>query len=1085
MFARVAERKMLSVRAILLLGWLVLIASLVWDPFSERLTRPENLASPFRIGKALILVQGRAVSVAPYPLGNRVFWTMIVPVLPLFLMVFGHEAWRRVCPLSFASQLPRYLGWRRRRPVLQRRTGRIERVPALVARDSWLQRNAWYVQIGVLYTGLCTRILFINSDRFALASALLGVIVSAITVGYLWGGKTWCNFICPANIVQRIHPPPRGPPARAPHVGGTAVPQSMCRTAGPGPDKSACVACAANCGDIDLERSYWESLEAPYRRHVYYMFFGLIVGFYGYYYLYAGSWDYYFSGVWTHERGQLAQLLRPGLFVGGHAVPVPKVLAVPAFLLLSAGGSLLLGKLLEGGYRKYRRARGRVSEPEIVHHCLCFSAYLSINTFYVFGGRPNLLLLPQYGIRAVDLLIVSLTTVWLWQALQRTPLRYRRESLASSLIEQLRKLKVNVGKYFEGRSLEELKPDEVYVLAKVLPDVSHEQRLAAYRNILDDAISTGKTNSAQFLDTLAELRTGMGVTEAEHTQLLEQLGVSMEVDLDARRATTEEKALCIANYTEMVGAAIAGQVELGHTLAAILASADMRRTVSIMRASFQVSDEEHEAVLAGISGDGGILVARLDALMDQMRALLAARFCVLSSGADDEFWSALARLVVGLADQRCDRLYVQLFSIIHALGTSPAAGRYAAGLANMSGRTIDPVLSRLHVPNSQTTWREQLDEGLVAVLSGATPSRGGTRDGRQAASISPRQHSYRDIIKLGLDKAASLEVLMQHGDPVAQALTLTAFSYVDPELARDRAGHLAQTPGPEAHWLLAEVLDRLRAPKTVRAVAAGHQDDVRVTVLRDGEAVESSLFDAAHIAIGRAPGNEVTINDRLVAPYHAVLHRNGYELSLARHDDAPIFVDGAPCTGDAAPVRSGVVISFTPMEREGPSVRVEWQLPDMHYSVQHCDTVTKLVWLSRSPMLQTLDLAVLARLARDAEVRRYRSGTLICPEADEAGVVFMQTGAAAISEPSAAPGSTRDMLLAGEIFLTSAASGTPGEAVPAAGTCVQVTSDFAVVVLGDHPDQTASLIQHLRLAGLRAGPGEAARHRLDAQLIPS
>ena len=29
----------------------------------------------------------------------------------------------------------------------------------------------------------------------------------------------------------------------------------------------------------------------------------IIVGFYGYYYLYAGNWEYYFSGIWTREPG--------------------------------------------------------------------------------------------------------------------------------------------------------------------------------------------------------------------------------------------------------------------------------------------------------------------------------------------------------------------------------------------------------------------------------------------------------------------------------------------------------------------------------------------------------------------------------------------------------------------------------------------------------------------------------------------------------------------------------------------------------------------------------------------------------------
>ena len=133
---------------------------------------------------------------------------MLIPLFPLFLMVFGHEAWRRICPLSFASQLPRYFGLRRQRTTLQRRTGRLEHAPALIARDSWLHRNAWYVQCGMLFLGLCSRLLFINSDRTAFAVGLLMVIAASIAVGYMWGGKSWCNYFCPANIVQRIYTEP-------------------------------------------------------------------------------------------------------------------------------------------------------------------------------------------------------------------------------------------------------------------------------------------------------------------------------------------------------------------------------------------------------------------------------------------------------------------------------------------------------------------------------------------------------------------------------------------------------------------------------------------------------------------------------------------------------------------------------------------------------------------------------------------------------------------------------------------------------------------------------------------------------------
>jgi hypothetical protein len=468
MFAGIPERKMVSVRAILFLGWLCLIASLFWDPMTPMMTQPGRTWSPFHIETSHATMHGETFAVAPYHPANRFFWTMLIPVFPVFLMVFGHEAWRRICPLSFASQLPRYFGLRRQRMTLQRRTGLLKTTPALIARDSWLDRNAWYVQGGLLFIGLCSRLLFINSNRIALAVALIVVICAAITVGYLWGGKSWCNYFCPANIVQRIYTEPRGLLESQPHIQQPAIPQSMCRTSTPEGDKSACVGCVTSCGDIDLEKSYWEGIKDPARRNVYYMFFGLIVGFYGYYYLYAATWTYYFSGVWMHESQQLRDIMKPGLAIAGHQIAIPKLAVVPLVLGISAAAALGLGKILEAGYRRLLRARKDMPEERIINRCLAVSAFVSFNTFYFFGGRPSILMLPPLAVICINVTVLSFSSIWLWQAIGRCPFKYRRESLAPGLIQQFKKSTIDVGKYCDGRSVEELNADEIYILAKVL-----------------------------------------------------------------------------------------------------------------------------------------------------------------------------------------------------------------------------------------------------------------------------------------------------------------------------------------------------------------------------------------------------------------------------------------------------------------------------------------------------------------------------------------------------------------------------------------------------------------------------------------
>src|SRR5262245_8878943 len=204
MFSRVDETRMRWVRGTLAAAWLVLIASMFYDPITPALTRPDNLASPFRLTGHQVMVQGQALEQAPYPMGVRIFWTMLLPWLPMFLMVLGHEAWRRVCPLSFFSQIPRMLGTQAHVRRFNRTTGLVDAKLRLVEPGSWLKEHFWYVQFGLLAAGLCLRLIGINASGPALATFFLVLFAPAILVGSRYGCRPWCTSRSPVFLVQRI-----------------------------------------------------------------------------------------------------------------------------------------------------------------------------------------------------------------------------------------------------------------------------------------------------------------------------------------------------------------------------------------------------------------------------------------------------------------------------------------------------------------------------------------------------------------------------------------------------------------------------------------------------------------------------------------------------------------------------------------------------------------------------------------------------------------------------------------------------------------------------------------------------------------
>nr|MDJ0707397.1 4Fe-4S binding protein [Leptolyngbyaceae cyanobacterium MO_188.B28] len=405
--------------------------------------------------------------------------------------------------------------------------GRIRVEPILIKKSSWLGRNHSYLQFGLFYLGLCSRILFVNSSRWALATFLLFTIGAAILIGFLYGGKTWCNYFCPMAPVQKIYGEPRGLFNSTAHQGSRRITQSMCRTITPaGKEQSACVGCQTPCIDIDSERTYWDGVTKPDRQLIYYGYLGLVIGYFCYYYLYAGNWDYYMSGIWTHEHNQLGKLLSPGFYLFESAIPIPKLVAVPMTLAFFGGGSYFLGRFLEKQYKAHLQYHRRhIQHALLRHRMFTLCTFIVFNFFFVFGGRYFVGLLPIFFQYCFEALIVLVSTLWFYRTWKRNPERYLRESLANSLRNQLSMLRLDVSRFVEGRSLEDLDPNEIYILAKILPGFTQEKRLQTYRGVLLEALEGGYISSSSSLEVLLKMRLELDISDQDHERILAEVGI--------------------------------------------------------------------------------------------------------------------------------------------------------------------------------------------------------------------------------------------------------------------------------------------------------------------------------------------------------------------------------------------------------------------------------------------------------------------------------------------------------------------------------------------------------------------------------
>jgi CRP-like cAMP-binding protein len=613
-----AEQTMHRVRWILTIGWLLIIASLFYDPWTPPFTTPDHPWSPLRLPKVCIMVQGKCLTEQPYPLGTTLFWGAIVPSAIFILLVFGHEVWRRICPLSFLSQIPRALGWQRQIKRENTKTSKVRYELAKVQPDSWLMNNYSYVQFGWLFLGLCGRILFFNADRTILAFWLLFTIVAAIAVGYLYGGKSWCNYFCPMAPVQKIYSEPGGLLSSKAHTSDRLITQSMCRTILPdGTEQSACVACQNPCIDIDSERSYWNSLSKPQESFLRYGYIGLVVGYFVYYYLYAGNWDYYFSGAWARQPDQLASLLSPGFYLFQHPLNIPKLVAVPLTLAVSTAIGYQVGRWLENQIKAYCRAHELVFNPEIIRHRIFTVGTFGIfNFFFIFGGRPLIQLLPLSLQYIYELSLVLLSTLWLYKTWQRSPNLYSRENLASRFRKQLDKLQLDLSQFLEGRSLSDLNTHEVYILAKVLPGFTKEKRHSAYKGVVREALEEGYVNYSSSLEILKQLRQELGITTDEHRTVLEELGIEDPELLNPDRRRTLENQIRLTGYRKSLERLmLLQQSRFSTTLTS------NSTEIQMLRQQYSINPAEESWILSGLAPDVGSL-RRAEFLLAQLPALV-------------------------------------------------------------------------------------------------------------------------------------------------------------------------------------------------------------------------------------------------------------------------------------------------------------------------------------------------------------------------------------------------------------------------------------------------------------------------------
>lgn len=986
---QVSERRMQVIRWVLTVAWLVTIGSLFWDPISVFLTGPNNGLSPFPFDpNQCIVVQGNCLTQKPQSLGLIVFWTLVVPSSILILLIFGHETWRRICPLSFLSQIPRALGIQRKRKIVKAGTTRYELVK--VKKDSWLGKNHLYVQFGLLTLGLVARLLLINSDRIALGIFLLLTIASAMVVGYLYEGKSWCQYFCPMAPVQMVFNGPRGLLGTEAHQGQKqTVTQSMCRSVDKeGNVKSACVGCQSPCIDIDAERTYWETFSKPGRKFVHYGYLGLVIGFFGYYCLYAGNFDYLFSGAWLREENQAATLFNPGFYLAGQALPIPKLVAAPLTLLVFIGLTYIVLLAAEKAYKNYlKQWQKTVTAQQVAHIVFSVCTFVAFNLFFAFSSRSLLAAFPLAIQLFVNGFLVLVSTLWLSRTLDRSAERYSRESLAGSLRRQLSKLSINFSRFLEGRSMDDLKPEEVYVLAKVLPGANQEQSLQLYKGVLREALEQGNADSASSLEVLRPIRQELNIKDEDHFTVLTELGAAEPELLDPKKRRTRESQLRIESFQQALSSMLLDLVDSGMSLQEAMER--QRKQIQFLKLEYGMTTEEEEQVLSQLlAGEQGTILRKAETLLEQLQQL-ADRNTVLSRKELDHHPAVFKFLRLTAVQHKQQILTKQMLGLLELLGSSSEALHLATATRDLAAQILPDLLQ---TSEGSLTWKQRLQPEVMAVLEDTLAT--GDRLAAELQSLTTQVAEAEEGIlpEVPVGKPASpstmdvLHQLLQELDPLIQALALYGLNLLNPQRAREQAQPLLKG-GNKGHWLVQETAQSLTVHNPQAALNEVQTLIAQVTLMQK---TEQQLWQQPVVRVGRSPANDIVLAHPQVAPHHAIFYLDGDEFSvLDLGTSAGLYIGNQQIQNDRVRLHQGQVIQFSP--NPDPAITIYWEKQPLQTAVpaEEMITLDKVLLLFESRFFRSLKPDALIELGRDALVKVYSRGEWMCRAGDPSDSILL------------------------------------------------------------------------------------------------
>ncbi|MDF5732372.1 MAG: FHA domain-containing protein [Rhizonema sp. PD38] len=218
--------------------------------------------------------------------------------------------------------------------------------------------------------------------------------------------------------------------------------------------------------------------------------------------------------------------------------------------------------------------------------------------------------------------------------------------------------------------------------------------------------------------------------------------------------------------------------------------------------------------------------------------------------------------------------------------------------------------------------------------------------------------------------------LLQDLDPLVQAASLYALHLSNPADSNQQARAMLEQ-NQQKDWLVQETAQRILG-QTLQQNDLGAVPTFIAQVRTMGHA-EKRVFQQPVIQVGRGRENDIVIVDNRVSRQHAIFYLDEKGVSVRDLGSSNgLRIGKEHIREQQKQLKSGDIVRFSNGDELIILVQWEMQHAQGETTTDSFGTLEKLLWLYGSSFFQGLKANALINLARDANVRVYRSQEEIC-----------------------------------------------------------------------------------------------------------